>query len=510
MKKIKIASLLLALMLVLSACGGSNGGGGAKADKETLTVAVASDATGLDPYDYGNIFSELVMRQIYNKLMEKDVEGNLVPSLAEKVVQKDDLTYEVTLREGIKFHNGEALTPQDIKYTLTRIADSPTYGYIFGKIDKDSFEIADEKTLTFKITEPDGSFLSALSHPAASILNEKAVTEAGENYAQNPVGTGPFKFDSRVKLDSITLTKNEDFWGDKPAYGKMILKVIPEPNNRLIELESGNVDIALSIAPNDISKIEENSNLELFRKLDNSVHFVALNVTKAPFDNPVAREALAYAIDMKSIVESVYMGVGQVATGPVNPNFPYSISNDTPVHEFNVEKAKELFKEAGVAEGTVLKIYVNDNQQRKDIATIMQSQLQAVGLNADITTLEWGAYVDALENKEDNMFIMSWSPSVIDPHYALFSPFHTKNMGEGPNYMYYSNPELDNILDEAIKLTNSPQREQLYKQAQEIVIKDKPWLFVSNGEQVIGAQSYVKNFEIEATSSQDFSKITFE
>ncbi|MDO5713522.1 MAG: ABC transporter substrate-binding protein [Tissierellia bacterium] len=514
MKKRNIGIIfVLILTLVLTACGG--GGDkpkeeGAQTDKDTLTVAVSADATSLDPENYNDIYSENVMKQIYNKLMEKDADENLEPALATGIDQPDDKTYIVHLRDDVVFHNGEPLTTEDVIYSLTRVANSAKYAYIFDKIDLESFETPDEHTLQFKLTEPDGSFLQALSHPAASIVNKKAVEEAGENYAQNPIGTGPFKMESWTKLDNITLKKNDEFWGDAPTFSTLVFRVIPEGNNRVIELESGGVDIAYQIAPTDISKVEENENLQLLRKMDNSIHFVGLKVSDGPFADIKAREALAYAVDMKTIVESVYEGVGSVATGPVNPNFAYSISPDTEPVPYDPEKAKQLFEEAGVAPGTTFKMYVNDNPQRQDMATIIQSQLREIGYDATITTLEWGAYTEALKNKEHDIFFMSWSPSVVDPHYALYGPFHSKNVGEGPNYMYYSNPELDPLLDQAIQLNNGDEREKLYKEAQEMILKDYPWLYVANGENVIGAQSYIKNLELSPSSSQALYKVTFE
>lgn len=522
----KFTLLLVALTLLLTACGGgaNNGGtnnGGSenpggeesapvtKSDKETLTVAVAADATSLDPESYSDIYSENILAQIYNKLLEQDADGNLIPGLATSVEQPDPSTYVVHLREGVKFHNGETLTPEDVIFTLSRVAKAPKYAYIFEKIDLDSFKV-DGNTLTFKLTQPDGSFLQALSHPAASILNKKAVEEEGDSYSEHPVGTGPFKFESWTKLDNIVLKRNDDFWGEKPAFSQMVLRVIPEANNRVIELESGNVDVAYAIAPTDIPRVEENKNLKLLRKMDNSIHFGGFKVVDGIFANPKAREAFAHAVDMKAIVESVYQGVGTVATGPVNPNFAYSISPETPPVSYDPELAKKLFEEAGVAPGTSFKIYVNDNPQRQDIAQIIQAQLQELGYDATITTLEWGAYVEALKNKEHDIFFMSWNPSVVDPHYALYSPFHSKNMGDAPNLMFYSNPELDAILDKAITLENGAEREKLYVEAQHIIMKDFPWLYVANGENVVGVQGYVKGLEISASSSLDLYKATFE
>lgn len=510
MKKNKLGFLALALVLVLTGCGASGGENSASTDgakkaqdTDTLKVALAADATTMDPEKYNDIYSENIMKQIYNKLMDIDTEGNLVESLAESIDQPDDKTFIVHLREGVKFHNGDPLKASDVVFSLKRLITSEGYGYIYEKIIPESLKATDDKTVEFKLSEPDGSFLAALAHPAASILSEKAVTEAGENYDKAPVGTGPYKLESWTKLQEIKLSRFDDYFGDKAKTENIDFRIIPEANNRVIELESGGVDLAFEISPNDVKKIEENENLQILRRFDHSTHFLGLRSDQGGmFENPKAREAMAHAINMEEIVKAVFQGVGKVATGPVNPEFNYSISDKLPAKEYNPELAKKLFEEAGIKPGTSFKLYINENQQRQDMAQIIQAQLQEIGYNVDITTLEWGVFMNAVKNKEHDMFIMSWNPSVQDIHYAMFSPFHSKNLGEGPNFMFYQNPEVDKLLSDAIRLKNGPDREQLYKQAQELVDKDHPWIYIANGEQVLGASKNIKGLELEANTSQ--------
>ena len=507
MKKTKLGLLALALVLVLTACGGSGGSkeapAGASQDPDTLRVAVASDAITLDPEKYNDVYSENVMKQIYNKLMDVDKDGKLVESLAESIDQPDAKTFIVHLKPGVKFHNGDTLKASDVVFSLKRLINSDGYSYIFGKIIPESLKATDDLTLEFKLNQADGSFLAALAHPSAAILSERAVTEAGDGYDKAPVGTGPYKFDSWTKLQEIKLSRFDDYFGDKAKIKNLVLRIIPEANNRVIELESGGVDLAYEVAPKDIQKIEENENLQVFRRLDRSIHFLGLRCDQdGAFANPKAREAMAHAINMEEIVNTVFQGVGKVATGPVNPEFPYSISDKLEARKYDPDLAKKLFAEAGIEPGHTFKLYVNDNQQRQDMAQIIQAQLQDLGYNVEITTLEWGVYMNAVKNKEHDMFIMSWNPSIQDIHYAMFSPFHSKNLGEGPNFMFYQNPEVDKLLSDAIQLDNGPDREQLYKQAQEVVDKDHPWIYIANGEQVLGASKAVKNFDILAGTSQ--------
>ena len=511
MKK-KFAAVALAMAMLLTACGGGGGGGKSAAkDKDTLVIAQASDAESMDPTIQNSIYAENIIKQIYDPLVVRKPDGTMENRLAESIEQPDDVTYVIKLKEGVKFSNGEDFTSEDVAYTLNRVAQSDAYGYIFGQIDPNSYDTSDPHVIKFKLKAPDATFKAALAHPAASIVDKTTTEKDPEALGTNPVGTGPFKLDDWKKLDNTALSYNENYWGEKPAFTKMVFRIIPEDANRVIELDSGQADIAMEVAPNDASKVEENKDLALYTKLDNSVHFIGLTVDRGIFKDPKAREAMTYALDMQAIIDAVYMGHGKVATGPVNPNIPYSISDSIKPEKRDIEKAKALLKEAGVKEGDTVKLYVHDQQARKDMATIIQSQLAEVGLNVEINAMEWNAYMSALgkPDHEHDMFIMSWSPSVVDPHYPLYATYATAKKGVGPNFMFYGNPQLDALIEKGLRAPEE-ERAAVYKEAQELVIKERPAIFALYGEQIIGAQKNIKNFEPDPCGSNEFYHITFE
>lgn len=501
----KLFIVILSLAMILSACSS----GSSKKDGKTLNVAVAADATSLDPISYNDDFSENVMKQIFQGLLAKTADNKIVNCLAQSIEKPDDLTFIIKIKDGVKFSNGDDLTVDDVIFSLDRVAGSDQYGYVFQSIDRNSFEKIDDKTFKFKLKEADATIMEALAGPSGAIVQQKDVEAKGEKFAQEPMGTGPFKIDSWTKLDTISLSKNENYWQEAPKIDKIVLRVVPEASQRLIELESGNVDIAYQIAPNDIKKVEENPDLSLMRRLDNSVHFISLNVSKPPFDNIKAREAMDYALDMETIFNTVFMGVGKLATSPVNPNFSYSIADQIQPIKQDKEKAKELFAEAGVKPGTLLKIYVNENQQRNDVAAMMQEQLKEYGIDLQIVKLEWGAMVEALKAKEDDMFIMSWSPSAHDTHYEFFSPYHSNKAGQGPNYSAYTNPEMDKLIIEGLHTTDENKRAEIYKAAQELAIKDKPYKYIHYGETVVGIKNTIEGFELLPTYAQNLWNVSF-
>ena len=498
--------VVMALMIALFMTGCSN-----KEEKEgeapVLKVAVAEDATTLETNSINDDYAENIIIQVYDTLVKRNSKGELVNSLAESIENPDPQTFKVKLREKVKFSNGDPLTVDDVIFTLKRAASSEKFESFYGKIDPNSYEKKDDLTFSFKLTEPDAAFLNSLSHPAVSILSKKYV-EGGADLATKPMGTGPFVLDEWVQNDHATFSVNENYWGDAPKISGIEMKVIPEASQRIIELESGGVDLAYRIDPAEVPNIKDHDDLKLYRKLDNSIHFIGFNMEKAPFDKKEAREAMVNAIDMNTIFETVYMESGKLATSPVNPNFKYSIADSVKPNGVNKEKAKELFAAAGVTEGTNLSIYTSDNTQRVNVATMMQDQLKEYGIGLDVERLEWGAFIDSLKRKEHNMFIMSWNPSVVDAHYELLQPFSSANKGQGPNYMYFGNEELDNLIKEGLLTVDDSKREQIYKRAQELINEEYPWLYICYGETIVASNNKVEGLDLLPKYPQELKDVT--
>lgn len=462
--------------------------------KDVLSVATAYDAKSLDPIATNDVASSNIMCEIYENLVQWNDKNQLVPLLAESFKQINDRTYEFKLRKGIKFHNGEELKARDVKFSLTRAAKAPIVAHIVGDIDIDSFVIPNDYTISFKTKNPITGFLSGLTHSAGSILNEKAVTSAGDSYAMNPVGTGPFKFVSWAKSNSLELARFDGYHGAKPKYSKMLIKVIPEPTNRIIELESGGVDIAYEVSATDLKRVQNDSNMQLLRVLDNSTAYLGFNTSKKPFNDVRVRQAISYAINTKGVVETVWRGIGRPAVGPVAPNVNYS-DPSLKVHEYNVAKAKALLKEAGVPSGFSSTIWTNEKKERVDMATIIQSQLKEVGITVDIKVMEWGAYLSGLSKGEQDMFILGWTCQSLDPDMAVYSPFISANKGPGGNYSFFTDAKSDELINKARTMKDGPERKQMYFAIQNRIVEQAPWVFLMNGEQVVGASKSVQGFK---------------
>lgn len=500
MKKVSVFAVALVILGLLV--------GAASAAKDTLIVANQYDAKTLDPIATNDIATSTLCMHIYDNLIWQNDDGTIEPRLAESWEFLSDTEYKLNLRKGVKFHNGEELKADDVKFTLER-AMSPLGAQISSYVeDIQSVEAPDDYTIIIKLKKPNTPFFSSLTHCYGSILNRKAVEAAGDNYGMQPVGTGPFKFDSWAKGDKVNLVRFDDFWGKKPPFEKLVFRSVVEPASRVIELESGAVDISYPIITNDIPRVKDNPKLALHRIVDNSITYMGFNTEKEPWSNPKVREAVSKALDTVGIQAAVWRGVGKAPIGPIPPNILYS-DLTLPVHEQDVDAALAMLKEAGVKEGLKAQIWTNERKERIDMATIIQSQLAEVGIDAEIKVLEWGAYLDGLKKKEHDMFLLGWSTTIPDPDYALTGVL-ASNMRGATNYSYYSDKDTDDLLALGRQLKNGPEREETYKKVQKRIDSLAPWVYLHNDEQIAGAQKFVKGFTVSPKGYHSVRDVYFE
>ena len=430
----------------------------------------------------------------------------IVPDLPESWEIVDLKTTIFHLRKGVKFHNGEILTAEDVKFTLDRMQEQPTVSFLIGEIEK--VEVIDENTVKVITKRGFGPLLKHLSHPGAAILNKKAVLEAGDAYGQHPIGTGPYKFVDWQSGDRITLKAFEDYYEGKAKIENIVIRSIPEGTNRTIALETGEVDIVYDVEPVDIDKIKENKKLNFLMEASLGNSYLGINTTKAPFNDVRVRQAMAYAINVKDIIEVAYKNTAVPANSPIGPKIP-GYNKDAKMYEFNREKAKNLLAEAGYPNGFKTSIWVNDNIIRKDIATILQDQFKAIGIEASIETLEWGAYIDRTARGEHDMFILGWVTVTGDGDYGLYPLFHTSAHGRPGNRAFYSNPKVDELLDIARTSIDQNEREEAYKEVQKIVQEEVPVITMVYTNQNVGMQKYVTNFKLHPTGFFDLYNIEF-
>ncbi|WP_090553645.1 glutathione ABC transporter substrate-binding protein [Natronincola ferrireducens] len=502
-------ALLMVITLIVTGCGGKSED--APVETKPLIIAQRSDAVVLDPHANNDQASSRVMRQIYSTLVNQNEDMELQPGLAESWEAIDELTFEFKLRQGVKFHNGEELTADDVAFTLKRALGSSHVSHIVGAINPDGIVVIDPYTIRIATNEPFAPLLAHLAHTATGILNEKAVTEAGEDYSQYPVGTGPYKLENWVVGETIELVRFEDYYDEsnKAKIEKVIFKAIAEDGNRTIELETEGIDIAYDIIATDVDRVANHSDLEMVRDMNLATTYVGFNAGKEPFNDVRVRQAINYAVDMDLIVEVVYLGTGEPSRGPLGGNV-WASNQNLKSYGYDVEKAKELMKEAGLEDGFKTTIWTNQNQQRIDIAEILQNQLKDINIEAEVSIMDWGAYLEATAAGEHDMFILGWVTVTGDPDYGLYPLFHSKTHGDAGNRTFYTNERVDELLDLARVNVDPATREAAYMEVQEIVRNEAPWIFTWTGEELTGIRNNVKGFKNHPAGHHELWTVYFE
>ncbi len=358
--------------------------------------------------------------------------------------------------------------------------------------------------------EPFGPLLSHLSHTAASILNEKAVTEAGDDYGQAPVGTGPYKFVSWTAGDKITLESFAEYFAGEATIKNVVFRNITEGTNRTIGLETGEIDVAYDIEPIDKNRVAEHDNLQLVESPSLSYAYIGINTTKGPLADVKVRQAINYAIDVPTIIDVVLEGAGELSNSPIGPRV-FGHNPDVDAYGYDVEKAKSLLAEAGLADGFETTIWTNDNPVRMQIAQIVQAQLLEVGINCTIEPLEWGgSYLERTGKGEHDMFILGWTTVTADADYGLYALYHSSQHGGAGNRDFYTNAEVDELLEEGRTATDAEARKEAYAKAQEIIVSESPDVMLYYGTQNIGAQKNVKGFKLHPAGHHGVYGVSFE
>ncbi len=476
--------------------------------KDALIVADQYDPTTLDPIGHNDYPTSRACSHIYDTLIFLGKDGKLKPGLAEKWEFLTDKAYKIYLRCGVKFHNGEEMKAEDVKFSLER-ANTPAGSHIHTySQDLEKVEIIDDYTVIIYLKKVNYPFFSSLVHSWGSIVNKKAVEAAGDDYGMNPVGTGPFKFVEWAKGDHYTLERFDDYWGEKAKFKTLTVRSIPEPTNRTIELETGAVDIAYPVTTVELRRIEESDELILQRKSLPSTTYLGFNVTKAPFNNLKVRQAIYALLDTVNIQRAVFRGVGKTPRSLVPSSTKYSIDDQLAPHERDVERAKKLFEEAGV-DPSSLKIVIrsNERKERIDMATIIQAQLSELGIRSEIMQQEWGAYLSDLQKKTHDVFLLGWGLSVPDPDYAVAGLLESN---AGTNYTGFNDPALDEMLQKGRSLPDGAEREKVYKDMQLYINSQLPMIYLHADEAIAGVRKIVKGFEVDPFEVHSFRNVYFE
>ena len=478
MKK-KLLALFLALVMVgavLPGCGdgskdpggqGNNGKTGEPVKGGEITVGIAQDLDdSLDPHQTVAAGTREVLFNIFEGLVKPNSDGEMIPAVAEKyTLSEDGTTYTFTLREGVKFHNGQTVTAEDVVYSINRCAAVPEgqekpLVAAFSAVK--SVEALDEKTVAVTIAQRDLEFISYMT---AAIIPADY-----ENQDTAPVGTGPFKFVSRTPQQDFVMERFEDYWGAPVWLDKVTYKICENADALVMNLNGGSIDLCAHLTSAQASQL--NQNFQVLEGTMNLVQAIYLNNQAKPFDNQLVRQALCYAIDRQGIMDMVADGPGPplgptghgTAVGSsIYPAFAkYFLPELVDKYPHDVAKAKELLAQAGYPDGFDMTISVPNNYQpHMDTAEVVAEQLREAGINVTIQPVEWSTWLDTIYNGRQFQATVVGVDAANMTARAMLERF-TSDYGK--NFINYNNPAYDALFQQAINAQDEATQTDLYKQ----------------------------------------------
>ncbi|WP_116132708.1 ABC transporter substrate-binding protein [Tropicimonas sp. IMCC34043] len=476
-----------------------------------LIVGQIAEPKSLDPATVTAANDFRILMNIYDGLARyKD--GTLEPEPALATgwdVSEDGKVYTFHLRDGVKFHDGTPFNAEAVKFNFDRMLDEnhPYHdtgpfplAFFFSSVTE--VKAIDDLTVEFTLSEPYAPFMANIAYATGLIVSPEAVKQYGADFGRHPSGTGPFKFAEWRSNEAVVVEKNPDYWDGAPPLDAVVFRPITDANTRTAEMLAGGIDLMVEVPPDAISEFQ-NDRYQIFEAAGPHVWFLILNAKEGPFADKRVRQAANYAINKQALVDNVLEGTAEVAAGPTPPAFGWAYDATLDPYPYDPEKAKALIKEAG-AEGAKLTFFVTEGGSGMldpiPMGTAIQADLKAVGLDVEIKTFEWNTFLGevnpGLEGKAD-MAEMAWMTQ--DPDTLPFLALRTGAWPDqgGFNSGYYSNPEVDALLEKARVSTDQTERADLYKKMQQIVHDDAPWVFVANWKQNAVATAAVENFQLQ-------------
>lgn len=533
MKKLLTLILCLAMVLtVFAGCsstpateeGASASGDAAQGEaadseyKDTLVFAMNTDVQSMDPQIQNDTTSEQVVKMLYNTLLKFEDDGTVVGDLAESwSVSEDKLTWTFNLKQGVKFHNGKELTSADVKATFDRALNAEAGGLRTTEIIKmfTAVEAPDPYTVTITTDGPYGPMESLMCNMSLGIMDADYIEKYGLDLGtsvEGENGTGPFKVVSWERDQEIVVERFDDYFGTPAKLQTVVYTIIPEAASRVIALETGEVDVIDKPTDEDLARLEaDTENFTVLRKPTISQRLFRFGCNDPIISNTKVRQAIVYAIDRQAIIDALFTGSAYPSTAPLAPvTFGYSNLGEI---EQDLELAKSLLAEAGYPDGFDTKIVTTERYQNGiELAEIISQQLAEIGINAKIEVWEWSALSASwngitADEFDQPIFIMGAGPSMRDADGGLRGLYTTSETGlNDRNYGFYSNAEVDALIEQGMQETDQQKRVEIYKEAMEILYREDPvafWLFDMYGLAITSSK-------VEGVTLSPISTITFE
>ena len=493
-----VLACVLAILPLLSCTG--------KPDANTLVMIIESSPTNLDPRVGLDAQSERIDNLIFDDLLSRGDDLNVAPGLAESWEIPDPVTYVFHLHHGAKFHDGRPLTSRDVKWTFDsllqgkiRSTKAAVYKYV------DHIDAADDFTVVFHMKQTDSTLLWNLSDGAIGIVPYGSLDEM----TQQPIGSGPFKFVSAETDREVILERNDDYWGQKPKLARVRFAVVPDETTEALELRKGSGDIAINsyLTPDTVATLAKDPNLKVLTGPGTRLAYLGFNLRDPILKDARVRQAIAYALDRRPMIEYLWRGEAQPARS-VLPTQSWAYNGDVPDYQHDPEKAKALLDAAGYPAVNGIRFHItmktSTDANTRLMVAVMQQQLRDVGIVLDIRSFEFATFFSDVQHGAFQMYGLRWIGGNEDPDIFEYAFHSSKFPPNGANRDYYSNPKVDALIDAARQQIDPRVRKPLYAEVQSILAQDLPYINLWYLDNVLVHTNRVRNLTLNPAGNFDF------
>jgi dipeptide transport system substrate-binding protein len=367
------------------------------------------------------------------------------------------------------------------------------------------------------LTKPNAPFLANLAMSFMSVLSKEyadklAILNKKENIDKEPIGTGPFYFSSYVKDNSLKLNKNDKYFGKRGNVDKLIFAITPDASVRTQKLKVGECQFAAEPSPADINDLKKNPKLTVMEAAGLNVGYLAMNVTKKPFDNVYVRQAIHHALNRKSYLNAVYMGSATVAKNPIPPTI-WSYNNSVKDYDYDLSKAKALMKKANLPDGFETEMWTLPvsrpyNPNGKKMGELMQADLAKIGIKVRLQTFDWPTYLKKSKEGSHQLIQFGWTGDNGDPDNFMGTLLSCDAINQGSNYARWCNVQFDKLINDARESTDIHKRTAYYMEAQKVFKADAPWVTIAHSIQFRAMDKTIKGYKIDPLGHDIFTMVT--
>jgi peptide/nickel transport system substrate-binding protein len=495
---------IVTLLMILLLAGNSLAASG---DKFVIYLR-PTDALNLDPWQADDLYSSEIAANVFEGLVRfKKNSTSIEPCLATAwSVQNNGRHWQFTLRRGVKFHDGTPFDAQSVLYSFqSRLRKQQTpykrLSFLFSFIT--SVRSSDPYSVEISLDRPYAPFLVALADSAAFIVPPSARSST----IFQPIGTGPFRFLSWTKGKSLILIRNPDHWGGAKSVDRIIFKVMPDSQGRLLQIKNGSADMVRIQSGKEFEELSSRSDIAILKNPSIEVHYLGFNTRKKPFDRKEVRAAFLHIINKGNMVRQIFQNLAEPAYSSLPPSLlPGGVVQ--PLNSFNPEVARMLLKEAGLGNGFTCTLYFLDGQEGvQEIADLLAILARKIKIIIKKIKLPYSELVKIVDHGEHDMLIMGWTTSP-DPDFFLY-PLFTFSPGNR-NRFFYENPELTRLLDLGKTTLDVQKREQIYQEAVAILKKNVPWIPLFHLIDYIACSKKISGLAFSPLGQSIFREVTKE